>query len=273
LQRLASQASLLADWAERFWQVVNKEKTIYGLRPDVQKLMEANGYLGEASKTVPYNLKQMLCDLKHLETQGAPQHGAGAELLRDHNGALPTPDVPSGYGYHNRLPAALERAGPEIFRNLMSDGVSSLRNWILDYFPMSSRQGNPEFEYLFNAATQADFILAKATSESGLNKILTSDDTIELTLRNFAAFVYFKRTKDKTGANHLKGIRIPGVAMDIGPTWLIDQASTHSKVEHQRATWNGPSSRTPQADRGGGGGRRGRGGGGGRGRGADKKQN
>jgi hypothetical protein len=275
LQRLSSQAAVLADWGERFWQVVVMEQKIYGLRPDVHKLMEANGFVGDATKTVPYNLKNLTLELKHLETQGAPRHGAGADLIRDHNAALPTPDVPNGYGYHNKLPSSLERAGPEIYRNLMSDGVSSLRNWILDYFPMNARQDNPEFEYLFSAATQADFILARAKSETELNKILASDDTVELTLRNFSAFVYFKRTKDKTGANFLKGIRIPGVAMDIGPTWLIEQASVHSKVEHQRATWNS-SSRGGGADhRGGDGGRRPKGGGRGRGKkdGGDKKQN
>ena len=66
-----------------------------------------------------------------------------------------------------------------------------------------------------------------------MHKLATSD-TLEIQLRKLGAFIYLRRTKDKTGANRILGVRAPGTNSDIAPKWLLDDANLHSKVEYQR---------------------------------------
>lgn len=63
---------------------------------------------------------------------------------------------------------------------------------------------------------------------------LAASDTLEIQLRKLGAFIYLRRTKDKTGAARMLGVRAPGTNADIAPKWMLDDANLHSKVEHQR---------------------------------------
>ena len=84
------------------------------------------------------------------------------------------------------------------------------------------------------AATIIDFELASCRSESQVMAKLATSDTLEIHLRKLGAFIYYRRTKDKTGANRMLGVRAPGTNADIAPKWMLDDANTHSKTEYQR---------------------------------------
>lgn len=101
-----------------------------------------------------------------------------------------------------------------------------------------------------------------------MHKLATSD-SLEIHLRKLGAFIYYRRTKDKTGANRMLGIRAPGTNSDIAPKWMLDDANTFAKTEYQRIErgqkmnrWDGPGPKTDggKGKRGGGksGGRGGR---------------
>ena len=65
-------------------------------------------------------------------------------------------------------------------------------------------------------------------------RLLATDDSIETILRALAAFVHHRRTGDAETSNHMLAIRAPGAMVDIAPTWLVTEASVHSKLEYQR---------------------------------------
>ena len=65
-------------------------------------------------------------------------------------------------------------------------------------------------------------------------RLLATDDSIEILLRALAAFIHHRRTGDFEASNHMLAIRAPGTMVDIAPTWLVTDASVHSKLEYQR---------------------------------------
>ncbi len=83
-------------------------------------------------------------------------------------------------------------------------------------------------------ATAIDFKLRTCQSDEELMRTLGTDDMLELSLRRLASFVYEVRSGDKAGAAHMLGVAPPGGQTDIAPTWLVQSASSHSKLEHQR---------------------------------------
>ena len=63
---------------------------------------------------------------------------------------------------------------------------------------------------------------------------LNTEDMLELNLRRLGAYVYESRTKDSRGAAFMLAVAPPGAGTDIAPTWLVADATVHSKTEHQR---------------------------------------
>ena len=49
-----------------------------------------------------------------------------------------------------------------------------------------------------------------------------------------AAFVYESRSRDSKGASFMLAVASPGSQTDIAPTWLVTDATSHSKQEFQR---------------------------------------
>ena len=181
-------------------------------------------------------------ELVSYELMGGPPHGSATSLLGSvHNGVHFA--NPEAMNYHLKLPADLQRAAPEVYRDIRAEGVTSLRAWVLDLFPVQTRDGNPSFADLFTGATQADFELAPCKSELEIIQKLATSDSLEITMRKFASFIYQKRTHDKQGAQHMLGIRAPGSSTDVGPGWLIESASVHSKLEFQRGQRGGQSNK------------------------------
>ena len=110
---------------------------------------------------------------------------------------------------------------------------------------------------MFTSATQVDFQTASCKSESAIMQLLGSSDLLEIELRKLASFIHARRTGDRMAAIHMLAVRPPGVASDVAPAWLVDEASLHSKWETQRVQ---------RGNKGGGGGKGGGEGGGGGGK-------
>ena len=130
---------------------------------------------------------------------------------------------------------------------------------------------------LWTAATAVDYRLAPyGNNMSEINMLLASDDSLKLSLRRLASWVYLRRTGDQQGALHMLAVRPPGAQADVAPSWLIEESTLHSKMEFQRnervtKTSRGRGKGDGQqgdgaGDQGGGGKDRGRGRGRGRGR-------
>ena len=221
----------------------------------------------------PPRVEELKKQLIQLEALGGPPHGSGGSVLRV-NGPDGITD-PEAMAWHLKLPADLQRAGPEIYRNIRSEGVSSVRQWVNEQHPTLEQKSSPQYQDLFTTATIIDFEVADCRSEGMLMQKLATSDALEIHLRKLGAFIYLRRTKDKTGANRILGVKAPGTNTDIAPKWLLDDANLHSKTEFQRqergakaSKYEGGGGGDIRHRRGGG---KGSGSGGGKGGGRSKK--
>eukprot|EP00969_Alexandrium_andersonii_P094343 4168106-Alexandrium_andersonii.AAC.1 len=67
-----------------------------------------------------------------------------------------------------------------------------------------------------------------------MEEVLNSDDLVEMHLRRLSAYVYGQRTGDWSGATFMLAVKAPGSSADIAPSWLVADATAHSKAEYQR---------------------------------------
>ncbi|CAK9047089.1 Uncharacterized protein SCF082_LOCUS26441, partial [Durusdinium trenchii] len=124
-------------------------------------------------------------------------------------------ESPEQMAWHLRLPADLQRAAPELYRNIRSEGVASVRQWVNDQHPTLELKQTATYQDLFSAATIIDFELADCKSEAAIMHRLGTSDSLEIQLRKLGSYVYYRRTKDRIGANRMLGIRAPGSQTDI----------------------------------------------------------
>ena len=225
-------ASTMPSWASLFWQAVKNEKDIYSIEPEISKLLQSHGYIGDGTISPP-RCEELKKALLEVETLGGPMHGSGGSLARIAD--VGVGDNPEQMAWHLKLPADLQRAAPELYRNLRSEGAASVRQWVNEQHPTLEMKQTAIYQDLFMAATIIDFELADCKTESAIMHKLGTSDTLEIHLRKLGSFIYFRRTKDKAGANRMLGIRAPGAGSDIAPKWLLDDANAHSKLEWQRA--------------------------------------
>ena len=220
LEKASALASTLPSWATLFWQSVKNEADLYGLEALVREALLAHGYVGP-STVGPPRVDELKKQLTELESYGGPSHGLGAALLRANAGQ--TVADPEQMAWHLKLPADLQRAGPELYRNIRAEGVSSVRQWVNEQHAGLEAKSTTQFQDLFTAATIIDFELAGCRSESELMAKLATSDTLEIHLRKLGAFIYYRRTKDKTGANRMLGVRAPGTNADMRPSgcWMM----------------------------------------------------
>ena len=230
LQRAKAAQSTQPSWPLLFWRAVEIEASTYGLRPDVLKLLQGHGFIGVGTISAPRTC-ELSAGLDSLETNGAPTHGAAAMRMQLQQ-ADATFSNPEEINYHLKLPPDLQRAAPELYVNIRSEGATSVRGWVTDQFPAGARD-NPQFQDLFTSATVVDFETAPCKTEQALMKKLASSDVLEVNLRKLASYVHYQRTKDKHAANLMLGIRAPGTGTDIAPRWLVDSAGSGSKMEYK----------------------------------------
>ena len=272
LEKSSGLQATIPTWGQLFWQAVKNESDLYGLEAPIRNVLSGHGYIGAAT-TGPPRVEELKKQLIQLEALGGPPHGSGGSVLRV-SGLEGTVD-PESMAWHLKLPADLQRAGPEIYRNIRSEGVSSVRQWVNEQHPTLEQKSSPQYQDLFTTATIVDFEVAGCHTEGMLMQKLATSDALEIHLRKLGAFIYLRRTKDKTGANRILGVKAPGTNTDIAPKWLLDDANLHSKTEFQRqergakaSKYEGGGSGEIRYRRGGG---KGSGGGGGKGGGRSKK--
>ena len=89
---------------------------------------------------------------------------------------------------------------------------------------------------IWNAATLADQRVAtvKHLGPQAILQLLQSCDTCEISLRRLASYMYFNRTHDAVGAQHMLAVHAPGTLVDLAPTWMVSDATAHSRTEHSR---------------------------------------
>ncbi len=231
LTRTSAMQATLPSWPSLFWQSVKNEVDLYGLDETVRKLLECHGYIG-AGTIGPPRVEELKKGLTELETLGTPLHGSGASLLQGAGGVGETD--PEHMQWHLRLPADMQRAAPELYRNIRAEGVASVRQWVNEQHPSLEQKQSPSYQDLFTAATIIDFELADCRSESSIMHKLATSDSLEIQLRKLGAFVYLRRTKDRAAAQRMLGVKAPGANADIAPKWMLDDANAFSKVEYQR---------------------------------------
>ena len=106
----------------------------------------------------------------------------------------------------------------------------------------SGSRSDGQYQDLWHAATAIDYRLAQETSEAGILRALASDDAMELWLRRFSSYVYYKRTGDKAGAMHMLAVAAPGGGTDLAPQWLVSETSAYAISENKiRTTANAAS--------------------------------
>ena len=79
--------------------------------------------------------------------------------------------------------------------------------------------------------TNVDYRLAQEPDDATIMRALATDDSLEMDLKRFSAYIYENRSGHKVGAQHMLAVAPPGGASDIGPSWMVADASTHSRAE------------------------------------------
>ena len=216
LEKSSALQATTPDWPGLFWQGVKNEAELFGLDDEVKRVLMAHGYHGVGTIGAPRtdDLKKALAE---LEQRGVPQHGAGGALLSSQGEVSSGMTDPENMSWHLKLPPDLQRAAPELYRNIRAEGVASVRQWVNDQHPAMEQRQGAAYQDLFTAATIIDYELAGCQNESSLMHRLATSDTLEIQLRKLGSFIYLRRTKDKAGALRMLGIRAPGTMTDIAP--------------------------------------------------------
>ncbi|CAK0839421.1 unnamed protein product [Prorocentrum cordatum] len=220
-------------WAWSFWQWVAEANETEPFEQEIMRLLMSNGHVGPATRSPPRESLKSELELAALHAK--PTHGAGAldgdgVYSRDDCGLTQDQELAR---WNASLPPDRTRAALEIYRSMRSAGAASVRDWLAQGYT-----GNKSAQLridLWNAATSIDFTTARVKSQVELLNLLAGDDGLEMNLRRIASSVYDKRTGDKSGAQKMLAIPPPGAGVDLAPTWLVTEATAHSKMEHQRA--------------------------------------
>ena len=220
-ERLLQASASSADpwWAVRFWRAIHQEDQAGLLPAPVIAVLRAHGYIGAATRAAP-GAEELATTLQHLVTQ--------AVAFNDHS-------ITQGDEFDRwatSLPPDCRRAAPEIFKNMRAAGSPSVRQWLQENFKGSRTAA--AFTDLWSVATSIDFALGPVRSDAERFTALSTSDQLEIQLRHIAAHVYESRTHDFVGASRIRAIVAPGTGVDVAPSWLVSDATTHSKQEHQR---------------------------------------
>ena len=228
LDKWSARASFLGAWARAFW---NEIAAIGVSSPQLKVVLGTHGYLGKTT-VAPPRVDELRKQLKEFEQKGFCGAGAKTELLEDVESWALEEDLEK---WGNALPDNMQRAAPEIYRNLIGgNGRSNLRDIIDEYFPLSSRAASPEYLELFNIATSIDFLAQRHKhSAAALMQALAGDDNAEIGLRRITSWLHEKRTGDKTAAKSMLAVQPRGQYANAAPQWLLDQSQAHSQAEHK----------------------------------------
>jgi hypothetical protein len=215
-------------WHQQFWTAVAAQSK-HGFPPDIGRLLSFHGYQGAATPIAP-RMPELLDSLKLLAAAPAPLGGHGAPQILSPQAAFG-----SQMNWENGLAPDFKRAAIEIYRSIRQRGHASIRDYLSHNFT-GDRNGHV-WSDLWTLAQQLDFDIASAHrsgGDAGLFRHLSSSDGAELGLRRVAAYIFEERTHDATAARVIQGTAPPGAKVDVAPSWLVADASQHSKLEYRR---------------------------------------
>ena len=135
----------------------------------------------------------------------------------------------------SQLAPDLKRSALETYKHMRASGCLSVRDWIKEQYQGS--KDSPVWTDLWSMAVSIDFSISEAMTRGGdmaVVHLLNSDDKIEVAMRRLASYVYVERTGDRTGGLRMLATPPPGARIDVAPSWLVEEATSHSKQEHQR---------------------------------------
>jgi len=215
-----------AQWPPTFWAQVYELDAREGLNSTLATLLQGHGYQGLHSTAVP--AASLTADLASLALRGLLPAPPAA--------AAPTPLPPVDESrFRTTLPLGLRRAALEIYEDLLGQGTNTAREWLQCNHPDS--RFDRRWTDLWASAVTVDWELAKAETDDAKVAALRSSDALELHLRRLSSFAYEKRTRDVRGAQRILAQRAPGSQGDLGPKWLINEATAFTKVEFQRDSY------------------------------------
>ncbi len=221
-------------WCAEFWTKISELQAQQTLSPDLGRLLAKHGFFGAGTTAPPR--ADFRGELRALADTGAPAMGAGLGAMHAFPAAAGATGAAQADRWHSSLPLDLKRAAPEIYRSMRSQGAASAREWV-DRQYRGDRSSHTWID-IWDLATEVDFRLRdfiEAKDDQGLFRTLAVDDGLEIKLRRLASFLYEARTGDRAGAMHMLAVAPPGSQVDIAPSWLVTEATAHSKAEHQRA--------------------------------------
>ena len=189
------------------------------------RVLLAHGYVGETTVTTP-NVSTLSQALIAAETSSV---SPGTVWTAANSWEASAQNL-----YHTTLPGDLRRAAPEIYRTLRGEGCASTRQWLRENYTGYKGAAGP-WEELWSLASQVDFALSPCRTDQEMLQVLGTDDRVEVALRHLGAHFYEARTKDRVGAAQMRAFSTPGSSRDIVPSWMVSEASTFSKTEHQRS--------------------------------------
>ena len=229
LSRWSARAALVPQWPKHFWGEVG---LIPKLDPVLKGVLQAHGYLGDGKGVLPRHA-DLLKKLEEFESQGAPSHSAALFKLQEVAGVDEAEDT-GMEAWETSLSSDLKRAAPEIYLSIRSAGTRNTREWVNSMFPVEKRSG-PHYLEMFNCATLVDYEASMAKGgQADVLRRLAQSDVAEINLRRLAAWVHESRTGDKSAAASMLAVKPSNLNTDIGPQWLISEASTYSQAEHKR---------------------------------------
>ena len=232
-----------ANWLRTFWATVAEQERTRRFPDVLRGLLQQHGYQGPLSIAQPK--ATFSTDLRQLASS---IHDPGSTVGIGGLGAMASAMPDASVRWDVGLNPSMKRAAPETYKLIRSQGAVTVRDW----FGQQKAENDHRYVDLWTTATTIDYMLAGCHNDAEKIKMLQENDQLELLLRRFASYIYERRTRDTKGAMHMLGQAPPGSLVDIGPDWLIADATLHSKLEHQRDAF---VSRGRGQDRGGGRGR------------------
>ena len=219
-------------WAAGFWQDVARLEGETPLEPDLLRMLYGQGYAGAGTLGAPRDTLKMV--LETFRSIGAPQLGGGG-----FQGPAPGLSTAMNFGdddrWELRLPPDMQRAAPEIYRNMRSEAAGNIREWIQQRYQGEKSNKNQEWVSLWAMAIEVDFDVAEARREGKeLQNLLASKDGLEIRLRHLAAHSHMVRTGDVNSATNMLALKHPGTCTDVSPNWLVNESSTYSQDEYKR---------------------------------------
>ena len=129
LEKWNSRSAFLSTWARAFWVEVDEIKVS---APQLKVILRSHGHVGAMTASPP-RVEELKKQLAELASKGLCGGGASVSMLEDIESWALDEDMES---WGHALPDSLQRAGPEIYRNLIgAAGRRSLRDIIDEYFP------------------------------------------------------------------------------------------------------------------------------------------